>query len=160
VADEDFLAKDPIAAVAAWLRPGAYGAEVRARLRFGQIHRRRPFAGDELAQIPPLEVFATMRGDRLHTAEIQEWGNAETEAGAVPHLKPAGIEQQRQALSAVFGRATKRVPAACNPRLVGLLEARRRSDDAVAQLRAMAIAGSVDWRQYLLRETRRFLQNV
>src|SRR5438034_5879572 len=49
VADEDLLSADPIAAVAARLRPGADRAQVGARLRFGQIHRRRPLAGDELA---------------------------------------------------------------------------------------------------------------
>src|SRR6266540_2945164 len=91
VADEDFLSADPIAAVAARLRPGANRAEVGARLRFGQIHRRRPLAGDELAQISLLEVFATVRGERFHAAESQERGNAESEAGAIPHLGAAGI---------------------------------------------------------------------
>ena len=51
VADEDFLAVDAIAAVARRLGAGADGAEIRARLRLGQVHRRRPLAGDELAQI-------------------------------------------------------------------------------------------------------------
>ena len=101
-----------------------------------------------------------MRGDRFRAAEGQERGNAEGEARAVPHLEAAGIDELRQALSAVFGRTGERVPAAGDPGLVGLLEARRRGDDAVAQLRAMAIAGAVDRRQHLAREARRFLQNI
>ena len=160
VADEDLLAGDTIAAVPARLRPGADGAEIRARLRLGQIHRRRPLAGDELAQIPLLEVFAPVRGDRFHAAEGQERGHAKSEARAVPHLEAAGIEQLRQTLSAVFGRTGQRVPTGGGPGLVGLLEARCRGDDAVAQLRAMAIAGPVDRRQHLPAEPRRFLQNI
>ena len=101
-----------------------------------------------------------MRGERFHAAEGQERGNAESEARAVPHLEAAGIEQQRQALPAVFGRTGERVPAGGDPGLVGLLEARRRGDDAVAQLRAMAIAGPVDWRQHLSGEARGLLQNI
>src|SRR5262249_8531968 len=54
----------------------------------------------------------------------------------------------------------ERVPAAADPGLVGLLEARRRRDDAIAQLRTMAIAVPVDRRQHLPGETRRLLQNV
>src|SRR5262245_22990336 len=95
VADEDFLARNPVAAVPTWLRPGADGAEVRARLRLGQIHCRCPLASDELDQIPLLKVFATMRGERFHAAEGQERGNAKGEARAVPHLEAAGIEQLR-----------------------------------------------------------------
>jgi hypothetical protein len=86
------------------LRPGADRAEIGARLRFGQIHRRRPLAGDELFQISLLEVFATVRGERFHAAEGQQRSNAESEARAVPHLRATGIEQLRQALPAIFGR--------------------------------------------------------
>ena len=106
--------------------------EVRARLRLGQIHRRGPLAGDELAQIALLELLAAVRGDRFHASEGQQRGDAEGEAAAVPHLEAAGIDELRQALSAMLGRTGERVPAGGGPGLIGLLEARRRGDDAVA----------------------------
>src|SRR5262249_42391111 len=149
VTDEGLLSRDPITAVAARLGAGADAAEIRARMRLGQIHRRSPLPGDELFQISLLEVFAAVRGECFYAAEGQEWSDAEGEAGAVPHLGAAGIEQQRQALSAIFSRTGKRVPAAVNPGLVSLLEARGRGDHAVAQLRAVAIAGPVDRRQHV-----------
>src|SRR5262249_56202139 len=89
VADEDLLPEDPIAAVAARLGAGADGAEIRARMRFGEIHRRSPLPGDELFQISLFEVFAAVRGERFHAAEGQQWGNAKSEAGTLPHLRSA-----------------------------------------------------------------------
>src|SRR5262249_21644993 len=65
-----------------------------------------------------------------------------------------------QVLSAVFSRTGKRVPATTSPGLVSLLEAGRRGDHAVAQLRAVAIAGPVDRHQHVCGETRRLFQNV
>src|SRR5262249_2871954 len=46
------------------------------------------------------------------------------------------------------------------PGLIGVFETRCRGDDAIAQLRAMAIAGSVDRLQHLGREPRGFLQDT
>src|SRR5215831_2074046 len=149
VADEDFLSGDAIAAVAARLGTGADGAEIRTRLGLGQIHRRRPLAGYELFQISLLEVSAAMRGERFHAAEGQERSDAEREAGAVPHLGAAGIEEERQVLPAIFGGTGERVPAAADPGLVGVLEARRRGDGAVEQLRARTITTAIDRRQHL-----------
>jgi len=62
------LPRDAIAAVAARLGAGADGAEIGARLRLGQIHRRRPLAGDELFEISLLEIFAAVRGERFDAA--------------------------------------------------------------------------------------------
>src|ERR671937_335495 len=86
VADEDFLPGDPITAVAARLGAGTDNAEVRARLRFCQIHRCRPLPGEELSQISLLEVFAAVGRERLHAAKGQERGNAESQSRTVPHL--------------------------------------------------------------------------
>ena len=101
-----------------------------------------------------------MRGERFHAAEGQQRGHAEGEAGAVPHLEAAGIDQLRQVLAAVIGRRAERIPAACDPGLIGLLETRRRGDDAVAQLDAVAVAAAVDRRDHLAGEAPGFLQDV
>jgi hypothetical protein len=71
VADEDLLPRDAIAAVAVRLGAGADGAEIGARLRLGQIHCRRPLAGDEPCEVSLLEIFAAVRGERFHPAEGQ-----------------------------------------------------------------------------------------
>src|SRR5262249_22706370 len=86
--------------------------------------------------------------------------NAEGETSAVPHLDAAGVDELRQALSAMFDRRRQRVPAAGGPDLIGLLEARRRGDGTVAQLRAMTIAPSVDRREHILRDAGALLENV
>ena len=56
VGDEDLLAGDPVAAVAGRLGPGLERADVRARLRLGEVHRPGPFAGDQLRQPGRLQL--------------------------------------------------------------------------------------------------------
>src|SRR5262249_26488148 len=108
VTGEGLRARDPITAVAARLAAGADAAEIRARMRLGQIHRRSPLPGDELFQISLLEVFAAVRGECFYAAEGQEWSDAEGEAGAVPHLRAAGIGQQREGPAPPFNPTAKR----------------------------------------------------
>src|SRR5262249_62275735 len=106
---------DAIAAVAARLGAGADGAEIRARLRLGQIHRRRPLAADELLQILLFEVFAAVYAERFHAAEGQKRSDAEREAGAVPGLPATGHEQERQVLPPLCGGAPHAVSAPPRP---------------------------------------------
>ena len=129
-------------------------------MRLGEVHGRRPLAGDQLGEIALLELDGAVRRDRLRAAEGQQGSDAECEARPVPHLEAAGVDELGQILAAVFDGTGERAPAAGDPGLVGLLEARRSGDNAVAQLRAMAIARAVDRRQHLTREAPRFPQDV
>ena len=68
VRDEDLLAVETIAAVAGWLGARAGEAEIRARLRFGEIHRAGPAAFDQIRQVAPLRRLEERLKLRLLTS--------------------------------------------------------------------------------------------
>ena len=78
IGDEDLLAADPVmlapALVARRHGAGAQGAEIRAGLRLGQVHRAGPLAGDQLPQIELLLFRRAVRLQQLDRAEIQAAG--------------------------------------------------------------------------------------
>ena len=65
-ADIDFLPLDLICSVAARGRGRFQRANVAARLRFGQVHRARPFARGQLWQIQRLLRIAAMVENRFN----------------------------------------------------------------------------------------------
>ncbi len=159
ISDEDLLAGDAVAAVGRALRLGAQGADVRARLRLGQLHRSHPLAGDQLRQIFLLERVAAVEGERVDRPHGQHRADAERHGGRVPHLDAGGIDGVGQALAApLFGRRQP-VPSRRGPAPVGLLPARRHGDDAVAKRRAMEVAGAVERRDDVACEFSGLLQH-
>jgi len=97
VGDEDFLAGDAIRAVGGALGLGAQGADVRARLRLGELHGAHPFAGDELFEIGPLQFLRAIGVERFGRTHGQHRANAEGHRGRIPHLNAGGVQCMRQA---------------------------------------------------------------
>ena len=98
VGDEDFLALEAIGAVAGALGARAQCADVGAGLRLGQMHRSGPFAGDELAEVKPLELVAAMHVERVDCAHGQHRTDAERRRRGVPHFRAGGVDDLRQTL--------------------------------------------------------------
>ena len=84
IGDEDLGAGDPPAAVAVRLGAGLERADVAARLRLGQVHRRRPFAADDLGQIVALAARREPCCSSASTApERQHRAQREADVGGV-----------------------------------------------------------------------------
>ena len=159
VGDEDFLAGDAVGAVACALGAGADRGEIRARLRLGEVHGRRPFAGDELVEIAAPQFVGAMPDQRLDGAHGQDRADAEGHGGGVPHLDAGRVEQRRQALPAVVNRTWERVPSGFRPGTVSVLPARRGGHGAVLQGRAMPVALGVERSDHVVGEAARLLED-
>ena len=89
VGDVDLLAGDPVGAVARGLGPGPQRADVRARLRLGEVHGAGPFARHELGQVEPLAGPALpCMPQRLDGARGQH--RAEREGRVAPNSRSPG----------------------------------------------------------------------
>ena len=150
VGDEDLLAGDAVAAVAGALGLRAQRADVGAGLRLGEVHRARPFAGDELRRDRcACSVVGAVRGERLDRAHGQHRADAERHRGRVPHLDAGGVERVRQPLAAPFvGRRKRRSSRPPTQAAIGLLPAGRRGDGAVLERRAELVADRVERRDH------------
>ena len=120
VGDEDLRAGDAIAAVGCPLGARAQRADIRARLRLGELHRAHPFAGDELREIFRLQRVGAVLVQRLDRAHGQHRPDAERHRGRIPHLDAGGVERVRQPLPAPVGRAprarsSRPAPRRCRP---------------------------------------------
>ncbi len=158
IGDEDFLPGDAVAvAVAHGAR--AQCADIRARLRLGQVHRAGPFAGDELGQINLLLLLRAVRVERLDGPNIEQRAKREAHIRRVPHLEHGGGERHGQALAAMLGREGERVPAALDVFGVSLLEAVGGAHDAVLEPARLPVADAVERRQHAAGELARLFQH-
>ncbi len=158
--DEDLLAAQLVGAVA--LRHGAraHGGEVGTGLRFGQVHRAGPRAGNHVGQVLVLERFRAFELNRLDRALREQRAQVEGQVRRVPHFLDGRLHQLRQALPAVFRILGEPVPAVVAELLVRLLESRRRPDGAVRQkLRTFAVPRNVERIEDVGREFRGFVEN-
>ena len=122
-----FWPRDPVAAVAGRLGAGLERADVRARLRLGQVHRPGPFAADQLRQPGLLaDRRRAVMAQRLDRAGRQHHAPARSPCSpSRDPPSPPSARRQRQALAAIFGRAGERAPAALDIGAIGLPEPRR-----------------------------------
>ena len=100
IGDEDLRAGDAIRAVGGALGAGAQRADIRARLRLGELHRAHPFAGGELLEIFLLQRVGAVLVERLDRPHGQHRTDAERHRGRIPHLDAGGVERVRQPLPA------------------------------------------------------------
>jgi hypothetical protein len=147
IGDEDFLAGDQPAAVARRLGPGLERADVRARLRFGQVHRAVPFAGDQLGQPLRLQLGRAVMDQRLDRAGREHHAKRQRHIGRAQILHQHRREGQRQALPAKAGRAGQRAPAALDIGLIGGAEAGRHRHAFWRPPGADLVAGPVQRRE-------------
>ena len=115
IGDEDLRAGDAIGAVGGALGARAQRADIRARLRLGELHRAHPFAGGELLEIVLLQRVRAVPVERLDRPHGQHRSDAERHRGRVPHLDAGRVERVRQPLPAPRGRTGEPVPAALRP---------------------------------------------
>ena len=149
--DEDLLAEDPVM-VALGHRPGADGRQIRTRLRFGQVHRARPFAADELRHKPVFEFVRAVCLERLRRPGGQQRAKRETHIGRVPHFDGRGGDQPEQALPAIFGIATQAVPAVFDKPTVRRRKPVGRDNAVFCQGSALLVTALVEGRQHVAGE--------
>ena len=138
----------------------AHRRQIRARLRFGQIHGAGPFAGDHLRQVALLLLRRAAKLDRLDGALRQERAEVEGHVRRVPHLFDRGRHELRQALPAVLRILGEPVPAVGAILRIRFLESGRRPDSAILEhARAFAVAARVQRIEHLGGEFRRFLED-
>ena len=146
--DVDLAAVDPVLARMRPLgdrrRGGAQRTDVAARLRFGEVHRSRPFAGDQLGQVPLLLILAAVVQQCLDRAHGQHRQQRKGEVGRAQVLEHADAQRKWQALAAELLWRHDRVPASLDIVAIGLREAIRKPHFAIDQLRALAVADPVE----------------
>ena len=127
---------------------GAQRADIAARLRFGQVHRARPFAAHQLGEVARLLLVAAMMIERLDRAHRQHRQQVEGHVGGAEIFQHIAGEREGQALPAIFLGRGDRVPALLDIELVGLGEAVGQPHDAVFEPRALEIADPVERRPF------------
>jgi hypothetical protein len=146
--DEDLGAGDAVLAGVRAFGDRHGGAAQRAHvgpgLRFGQVHRARPFAADQLGQIERLLGFAAVVIQRLDRADGEHRQQGEAHVGRAQRLENAGRQREGQALSAMIDRPGDRVPALLDERAVGVGEAGGQRYRAIVPFRALGIAQPVE----------------
>ena len=157
--DEDLLARDQIAAVILGFGLGAQQAQVGAAMRFRQVHRAGPVAADHLGQPGPLLFVGAMGVDGGIGAVGQALIHVEGHVGRHEHLSGGHAHRIGHALTAIFGVAIQRGPAALLDLVKGGAEALGGAHDAVLQHAPLVVAGQVQGRQDLGGQLARGLQH-
>ena len=103
IGDEDLGAGDAVGAVALRHGAGLQEAQVRARMRLGELHGAGPLAGDHFRQIFGLQRLASLFRQRLDAGLGQQRIEPEGHIRAVPHFLTAIATSDRQALAAMLG---------------------------------------------------------
>ncbi len=157
--DEDLGAGDLVGAVFLGNRLGAHQAEIGAAMGFGQVHRAGPGSVHHLGQIDVLQFLGAVGMDRLVGAVGQARIHAERQVGRAHHFLDEHVDRGRHALAAEGRVAADAGPAALLEGVVGFLEPLRRADDAILEMAAFEIAGSVERLQNLGGKLGGFLQH-
>ena len=152
IGDENLLAEEAVGAVVGAFGARAHQSEIGSRAGLSQIHRRRPFAADDLAQIGLFQRVAGMRLHRLDRAMAEQRADGESHVGGVPNFRAAGVEQGGEVETAKVLRSRDGVPAAVLPLRIGLTPAGGRRDGAIGVCRADAVADPVERQQNLFGE--------
>src|SRR5262249_23425457 len=156
IGDEYFLTGEPIMLAPALVKSrdgaGPQCAEVRSRLRLGQVHRPGPFAGNELGEVALLLLFRTMRFEKLDRADREQRAQPKAHAARVPPRGPGWGEREGQPLAAIFGIGGKPVPAALDIAGIDLAKPRRGAHDTVFEGAAGVVGRLVERREFGLGE--------
>ncbi len=147
--DEDLLAGDAIGAVAGGVGACRQGRQVGARLRFGQVHRSRPFAGNQARQEQVLLRLAAMGMDSFDGALAQRRQQGKGHVGAVEHVEACLFQRLGQALAAIGRIGVQSVPAAFGIGPGGVGETRRQNDVVPIQSGSVEIADAIERRQHV-----------
>ena len=158
-ADEDLVAVEPVAAVAAVFGLGGDLPEIGAALRLGEAHRAGPAALGQRRHVDVLQRLGRVLHDRVHAAEREAGIHRERPVGSAGHLALEQAHAHRQALAAVLGGVREALPAALHELVVGVLEAGRGGHHAVLQCAGRVTFLEVQRRQRFLAELRALLED-
>ena len=145
--DKDLLAGDLVRPVVLRFRLGAHQAQIRAAMRFGQVHGAGPFAGDHLGQEGLLLLVRAMGVDGGIGPVGQARVHHEGHVRGREDFPRCRRQQVGQALAAIFGIAIQAGPAAFAELVEGLLEALGRVDHAVFKADAFLVTNRVQRRE-------------
>ena len=157
--DEDLLAGDRPAAVRIRFGPGAQRAHIRSGLRLGEVHRGRPLAGEQLAQIQFLLLVSAVSDQRLDPAIGEHRAETEGQVGALDHFQHGHAQRARQTHTAQLGRELQPLPAAFDELRIGRRKAGRRGDGTILELAVFGIADAIERREHILGQLGRLFQN-
>src|SRR5665213_351096 len=160
IGDEHLLAEQFICLV--WLEycTRSYRREVRSRLRFGQVHRPRPFAGHHLWQIRVLKLITARKLDRLNGTLRQEWAKVESHIRGVPHFLNWSCHKLGQTLASKFPVFGKPIPSILSEPTIGFLEPRRSPYGAVGKAHGtLPITRLIKWIENFGGKLRGFFEN-
>ena len=159
IGDEDLLARQPVAAVVLLHRTSRDLRQVRAGLRFGQVHRAGPLAADQLRHVLLALRVRSDRQQGFDHAVRQHGTQGKRQAGRLDVLARRRRDQLGQALPAPLHRMLQALPAARGVILEALRVARRGRDLAILPDRRLRIARHVQRRHGLLDEAAVFFQD-
>ena len=157
--DKDLLAGDFVAAVVLRLCLGPHEAQIGAAVRFGQVHRASPVAGNHLGQEFRLEIVRCVGVDRRVCAVGQALIHVEGHVGRHEGFHHGGVEHVRQTLTAVFGVTVEGGPAAFFHLVKGRFEPCRGTDHAVFKGAAFGVANRVQRGQNFRRNLACFFEH-
>jgi len=141
VRDEDLVAVDEIATV---LFRGACddSAEIRSRLRFGQIHGSHDFAGGKARQIFSLQFFGSVLLDVFGNAGLKSENGHQSGIRARNHLEQDVGDERRKTEAIVFLLHAKADEAGLAKFVERFLDVGRVDDLAILELCALVPASA------------------
>ncbi len=146
--DVDFLALDAVLArmfaVLDRVGGGAQRADIGACLRFGEVHRPRPFAADQLGQVLFLQLLRPVVFERFHRADAEHGQQVERHVGRAEILEHVTRQREGQALAAELDGAGDRIPALLDVMFVSFGKAIRQVDRAIFEPGAFEVAHPVE----------------
>ena len=158
--DEDLLPMQGVAAVLLGNGARPDQTEVRAAVRFGEVHGSGPAAGREGRSVKRLLGLRAVRHQGRIGALAEARKHAERHVGRTAEFMHRGSQDERQSLAAVIGRGRQPRPPSRDIAPVGFLEPGRRRDGRVGLPQAtFAVADPVERLEHLGGEAPTFLQD-
>ena len=157
--DKDFLARDLVAAVFLRNRLRAHQTQIRATMRFGQVHGAGPLAGGHLRQKCLLLLVRTVEIDGRIGTMGQALVHVERHVRRHKRFLRGCVHQVGQALPTIFRVTIQRGPAAFFHDLERFFKAVRRAHHAVFQHATLLVADCVQRHQHFRGHLARFLDH-
>ncbi len=159
--NENLLAREAIRSIGLRHGFGAQHAEIGAAMRFGEIHRAGPFAGNEFRQIFLLQLIAAVLVDGFISAVRQARIHAERHVRRGDHFIPRQRDDVRQTLAAIIRIGGQSRPAGFDELFVSVFETGWRRHRTVRVTRAaFVIADCVQRLQHAFAKLRALFEHL
>ena len=158
-ADEDLLSRNPVTAVLSQFGPCAQRTHIGASLRFGQVHRARPFARDQFWQVERLYCIRGVVFQRLDLTFGEERFDVQGKAGTRHHVIDRNSQGDRQPHAAKGRVGGHTDPTAAGDGTVASCIAGRRDNASVFEPGRFLVARAVEGGEHLAAKTGSFSQD-